>query len=55
MQAFGGKLAAYAPDFKGPVSPEKGAKSIMKVVYAAGLEQGSGGSHVSYMGTSRYL
>ena len=45
----------YAPHFAGPVSPEKGAKSIMKAVYAASLVNGSGGSHVSYMGTSRYL
>lgn len=50
-----GKLASYAPHFTGPVSPEKGAKSIMKVVYAASLENGSGGAHVSYMGTTRYL
>jgi hypothetical protein len=56
MQAFFGKIVGYAPHFKGPVSPEIGAKSIMKVIHAASLEKGDGGKHVSYWGsTSRCL
>ena len=55
MQAMFQKITAYAPYFSGPVSPDIGAKSIMKVVHAASLENGSGGKHVSYMGTARYL
>jgi hypothetical protein len=55
LHAFGAKIAAYAPHFTGPVSPETGAKSVMKVIYASSVEKGDGGSHVSYMGTKRYL
>lgn len=53
---FGAKLKAYSPRFAGPVPPEDGARQLLKVIYASSLENGNGGTCVSYFGsTTKWL
>ena len=55
LQALFSKLLRYSPDFKGPVSPAVAVAEVMKIVDSASLENGSGGSCVSHLGTKRWL
>lgn len=48
--AMAAKFAAYAPDFKGPISPEESVSHIMAVIENASVERGDGGSYVSHFG-----
>jgi hypothetical protein len=44
----------YAPDFEGPITPEKSVDMVMKVVDEASVEK-SGGSFVSHYGNKQWL
>ncbi|CAH0025610.1 unnamed protein product [Clonostachys rhizophaga] len=53
---FGAKLKAYSPRFAGPVPPEDGTRQLLKIIYASSLENGNGGTCVSYFGsTTKWL
>jgi len=55
LQALGAKFMRYAPNFTGPVPPEDSVRDLLKVVDAASLEKGSGGSFVSHFGNKQWL
>jgi hypothetical protein len=48
MVDIGRKFASYAPDFTGPAPAETAAEIVLKLAHAASLENGDGGSAVSY-------
>ncbi|GAP88220.1 putative short chain dehydrogenase [Rosellinia necatrix] len=54
LGGFFGALAQYAPDFKGPVSPEVAVKSIVQVWENATAEK-DGGKFVSHKGNKQWL
>ncbi|KAF4334733.1 protoporphyrinogen oxidase [Fusarium beomiforme] len=47
---LGQKFVNYAPDFKGPSTPEDSANAVLKVMHEASLEKGSSGALVSKFG-----
>ncbi|KAM5343335.1 hypothetical protein ACJ41O_014301 [Fusarium nematophilum] len=49
------QFAAYAPDFKGPVTPESSVKDVLSVIRNSSLEAGNGGSFVSHFGNKQWL
>lgn len=53
--AFNAQLQKYAPDFKGPITPEESVKHIVSVWEKASLENGDGGSFVSHHGNQQWL
>ncbi len=52
MQVFLDKLRAYAPEWKGPVPPEDGARAMLRVMESADIQQGNAGRCVSYFGST---
>jgi len=51
---MGAKFAAYAPDFKGPVSVEEAVVQVLGVADEATIEK-NGGIMVSHLGNKRWL
>ncbi|KAF4437386.1 hypothetical protein F53441_13063 [Fusarium austroafricanum] len=49
------KFVNYAPDFKGPSSPEDSAKAVLAVMSEASLEKGSSGAFVSRFGNRQWM
>ncbi|KEY70107.1 hypothetical protein S7711_08637 [Stachybotrys chartarum IBT 7711] len=49
------KFAAYAPDFKGPMSAEEAIKAVLTVVDSSSLEGGRGGAMLSHKGNKQWL
>ncbi|KAE9378252.1 putative short chain dehydrogenase [Stipitochalara longipes BDJ] len=54
LVAMSGKFAAYAPDFKGPASPDEAVRDVLSVIENATLEA-NGGKLVSHFGNQQYL
>src|SRR5437016_5036035 len=52
---LGKKMAEYAPHFKGPTTPEKSVKTLIKVIEEASVEGGDGGRFVSHLGGKQWL
>lgn len=50
-----GKMAAYAPDWKGPITPEESVRRVLGVIEAASVERGDGGTFVSHFGNRQWL
>lgn len=50
-----GKLATYAPEFKGPLPVEEGIRNIRKVWEEASIEGGYAGAFVSHFGNKQWL
>jgi NAD(P)-dependent dehydrogenase (short-subunit alcohol dehydrogenase family) len=44
------KFAEYAPDFKGPITPEESVKAVLSVVEASSVANGDGGAFYSHLG-----
>jgi hypothetical protein len=44
------KFAAYAPNFKGPSTPEDAIKDVISVWEKASIENGDGGAFLSHRG-----
>lgn len=44
------KFVAYAPDFKGPITPEESVKAVLSVVEASSVANGDGGAFYSHLG-----
>jgi len=45
----------YAPNFKGPVTPEVGARQVIKAFEDASIEKGLGGQMISHLGNKQWL
>ncbi|KAF2219980.1 hypothetical protein BDZ85DRAFT_267912 [Elsinoe ampelina] len=54
MQAMAAKFADYAPDFKGPITPEESVRMVDEVVRGATVES-LGGAFVSHHGNKQWL
>lgn len=55
LMAFAGKLTAYAPHFKGPITPEESVKAVRSVWEKASIEGGYGGAFVSHLGNKQWV
>jgi NAD(P)-dependent dehydrogenase (short-subunit alcohol dehydrogenase family) len=53
-QAMGAMFQEYAPDFKGPISPEQSVEMCLKVIEGATVES-YGGAFVSHFGNKQWL
>jgi hypothetical protein len=51
---MGQAVLKYAPDWKGPISPEESVQLVLDVVGQATVEN-NGGRVVSHLGTKRWL
>lgn len=49
------KFLAYAPHFRGPITPEESVKRMMEVVESKSVENGDGGAFVSHFGNKQWL
>ncbi|KAI1207831.1 NAD(P)-binding protein [Annulohypoxylon truncatum] len=49
------KFSEYAPQWKGPITPEESVRHILGVVNNASVERGDGGSFVSHYGNKQWL
>ena len=49
------KFSAYAPHFKGPITPEESVRMVMEVIEKASLEKGDGGAFVSQFGNKQWI
>ena len=45
----------YAPNWKGPITPEESVKAMIKVIGESSVAKGDGGRFVSHTGTNRWL
>ncbi|KAI1483701.1 NAD(P)-binding protein [Daldinia eschscholtzii] len=43
-------FAEYAPNFKGPISPEESVTKVLNVINESSVERGDGGAFVSHLG-----
>ena len=55
MGEFAGKLVSYAPDFKGPITPEESVKAVRSVWEKASIEEGYGGAFISHLGNKQWV
>ncbi|KAF1922279.1 putative short chain dehydrogenase [Didymella exigua CBS 183.55] len=55
LMGFVGKLAAYAPHFKGPISTEESVRAVRSVWEKASIENGNGGAFVSHLGNKQWV
>lgn len=58
LQGLGGlmaKFAEYAPNFKGPDTPEQSVTAIRSVIENASIEKGNGGDFLSHFGNKQWL
>ncbi|KAJ5131577.1 short chain dehydrogenase (AtsC) [Penicillium bovifimosum] len=55
MTGFVGKLVAYAPHFKGPISPEESVRHLRSTWEKASIEGGFGGAFVSHFGNKQWV
>lgn len=58
LQSLGGnlvKFAEYAPNFKGPDTPEASTQAVISVWEKASLENGDGGAFLSHFGNKQWL
>ncbi|KAK5654588.1 hypothetical protein OQA88_7217 [Cercophora sp. LCS_1] len=49
------KFAAYAPHFKGPITPEESVAAVRSVIENASVEKGNGGEFLSHLGNKQWL
>jgi hypothetical protein len=58
MQGFmslAGKLVGYAPNFKGPITPEESVKAVRSVWEKASIDGGYGGAFISHLGSKQWV
>ncbi|CRK25928.1 hypothetical protein BN1723_013762 [Verticillium longisporum] len=53
--SFTDKLPAYAPDFKGPLTPEESVRLVTETFEKASIEGGYGGAFVSQYGNKQWI
>jgi NAD(P)-dependent dehydrogenase (short-subunit alcohol dehydrogenase family) len=49
------QVAAYAPDWKGPLTPEESVSMMRSVIDGASVEKGDGGAFLSHLGNKRWI
>jgi hypothetical protein len=49
------KFKEYAPDLKGPATPESSVKDVMSVFEKASVAGGDGGAFLSHFGNKQWL
>ena len=54
LTGFMGRLATYAPHFKGPITPEESVQRVMSISEKASIEDGFGGAFVSHFGNKQW-
>ncbi|KAG8162218.1 hypothetical protein KVR01_007983 [Diaporthe batatas] len=55
LMGFMGKVAAYSPDFKGPITPEQSVKQVRATWEKASIDTGFGGAFVSHHGDKNWI
>ena len=55
VMGFVGKVIAYAPHFKGPISPEESVRHVRSTWEKASIESGFGGALVSHFGNKQWV
>ncbi|KAL2820561.1 NAD(P)-binding protein [Aspergillus cavernicola] len=58
MKSLGGmveKFMKYAPDFKGPSTPEESVRDMLSVIEGASVEKGDGGAFISHKGDQKWI
>ncbi|RYP12602.1 hypothetical protein DL765_007233 [Monosporascus sp. GIB2] len=55
LTALMAKFSKYAPNFKGPDTPEQAVKAVLSVVANSSLEQGDGGAFLSKYKNKQWL
>ncbi|MCJ1457449.1 hypothetical protein MMC28_007817 [Mycoblastus sanguinarius] len=55
LQDLAGKLAAYAPYFKTPITPKDFVNSLLKLLKNASIEKRDRRSFVSHLGNTQWL
>lgn len=50
MKSMLSKFSAYAPDWKGPITPEQSVSLMQSVIANASIEKGNGGDFISHLG-----
>ncbi|KAL4956630.1 NAD(P)-binding protein [Aspergillus filifer] len=58
LQGFAGfiqKVLAYAPDFKGPITPEESVRHVRATWEKASIEGGFGGAFISHLGNKQWV
>ena len=53
--ALAQKFVAYAPHFKGPITPEESVRMMMDVIEKASVKKGDGGAFVSQFGNKQWI
>jgi hypothetical protein len=49
------KFVEYAPNFKGPDTPEQSVTALRSVIAGASIEKGNGGAFLSHYGNKQWL
>lgn len=49
------QFAAYAPNFKGPITAEESVGHMLDVIYRADVNKGYGGAFLSHYGNKQWL
>lgn len=52
---MGAKFLKYAPDFKGPITPEQSVNAMRSVISDVSIEKGHGGDFLSHFGNKKFL
>ena len=55
MMKFAGKLVAYSPHFKGPITPEESVRHVRAIWEKASIEGGYGGAFISHLGNKQWV
>ncbi|PLB41381.1 putative short chain dehydrogenase [Aspergillus candidus] len=55
MMGLMGKIVAYAPHFKGPITPEESVRHVRSTWEKASIEGGYGGAFVSHFGDKQWV
>ena len=55
LMGFMGKMAAYAPDFKGPVAVDEAVRTNVALWEKVSIEDGYGGAFVSHLGNKQWV
>lgn len=55
LQAMMESFQKYAPDFKGPITPQQSAEAVLGVIEKSSLSEGYGGAFLSHLGTKQWL
>ena len=55
FQHMVGKFAAYAPHFKGPMTPQESVSTLLKLFEKSSIGNGDGGAFISHLGTRQWI